>query len=153
MLTMAYCHCMWQCLLYISAMSFFVQVWHERVLPKFWHGNVYVCTYVCLYVCVYLHTQITSWFVSFNYKVAQRYFIKIYLITAAASQNSIQCVRKVMTCKFCATLSGQYHSNLKVISWASLNTVRWHEHILAYLLNSYTELICSGNFVPFSLHF
>jgi len=32
---------------------------------------------------------------SFDYEAVQRYFTKSYHITAAASQNSIECVRKV----------------------------------------------------------
>jgi len=135
----------------------FVQLWHERVLPKFWHGNVcmyvhtFVCVYVFVYVCIYIHTLqagLYNLIMKLHKDILPRVTISQLLQAKIPLSMSKRC-----KCQFCPTLSGRYHSNLKVISWASLNTVRWHEHILVLLLDSYTELIYSGKFVPFSLHF
>jgi hypothetical protein len=140
---------MWQCLLYISAISF---LYSYDMKGFYQSSNLQMCVrmYICLSVCmcVYINTMQAS-SCHLIMKLSKDILQRVTILQLLRAKIPLSVSERCKTCTFCATLSGWYQSNLKVISWASLNTVRCQEHILVYLLNSYTELIFSGNFVPF----
>lgn len=64
---MAYCHCMWQCLHYITAVSFLYS-YDMKGFYQISDMEMCVCMYthlsvcMCLYMCVYIHTLQASLF-------------------------------------------------------------------------------------------